>query len=348
MLPHSIYQYTRQQYADAIYASLGKGYQHAKHLYSEWFRDATFLGSHPCFNNAPQLLADMQEITSLDLPRESRELREENTTKLLLQTHDAYDIEMVAIPMDAGFTLCVSSQIGCRMGCTFCETGRMGLIRHLSAEEIVQQVFHALFIKKIPLRNLVFMGMGEPFDNYDAVIQAIRVITDSGGLAIGAKRITVSTSGRVDGIQRLSEEKALPIRLAVSINAPNNAIRKKIMPLTRKYSMEQLYDTMLAYCQKTKQRIFAEYILIKDVTDKLDAAQDLAKYLEGLDVTINLIPYNPQSQARYEASEVESQRAFQLCLRERGYHALLRGTKGQQSMAACGQLGNPALRNKRM
>src|SRR5262249_45643052 len=154
------------------------------------------------------------------------------------------------IPMKTQETLCVSSQVGCRMGCTFCETGRMGLKRHLTASEIVAQVFTARFLLKFPIRNVVFMGMGEPFDNFDEVKQAIRVLTDQNGLALGMHRLTVSTSGKIEGILRLADDLEISPNLAVSLNAANDELRSKLMPHNRKDNLTALRDAIVYYCQK--------------------------------------------------------------------------------------------------
>jgi 23S rRNA (adenine2503-C2)-methyltransferase len=222
----------------------------------------------------------------------------------------------------------------------------MGLLRNLSAAEIVMQVFVARFILKASIRNVVFMGMGEPFDNYDQVMQAARVLNDPHGLAFGRNHVTVSTSGCIEGIYKLIEETAFRPNLAVSINAPNNLLRNKLMPVNRQHDMEALYKAMEAFCIKTKRQILIAYVLIQDFNDSFEHADELALYLEGLkhNVKINLIPYNPQSRDRYRPPSETQIDAFMMRLRQQGYYTLLRHTKGQKIMAACGQLGNLKLR----
>lgn len=248
--------------------------------------------------------------------------------------------------MESGVTLCISSQVGCRMGCAFCETGRMGLIRHLSTAEIVMQVFLAVHTLKAKVRNIVFMGMGEPLDNYDHVLQAIRVLSDPNALALGESRITVSTSGLVDKIYQLIEDFPPAVNLAVSVNASNDMIRQKIMPVNRKWDMNQLRKAMDLYCSHPRRQILAEYVLIKDVNDSIENAKELADYLRGLKVKVNLIPYNPQSRDRFAPSPNEKIEDFIATLRQEGYQVLIRKTKGQDIMAACGQLGNLQLRKE--
>lgn len=341
-----ILSHSHHTFAEAIYAALGKGRQHATLVYEELFRNGKIRGDSPAFNNAQALLSEITNLIDVKMPQLVGEKNDGKTGKFLLKTEDHLEIETVLIPMQSGGTLCVSSQVGCRMGCAFCETGRMGLLRNLRAEEIVAQVFTARHILGFEFSNVVFMGMGEPFDNYDAVMQAVRVLNDPKGLAFGRKQITVSTSGCVDGIEKLISEGEHAPNLAVSINAPRDDLRNRLMPVNRKYNLAQLYQTMQQYCKQTNRQILIAYVLMKGQNDTLEHAAQLAEYLRGLDVKINLIPYNPQSRDRFAATEASALEAFALCLREYGYYTLLRLTKGQGIMAACGQLGNLQLRKE--
>jgi 23S rRNA (adenine2503-C2)-methyltransferase len=338
---------TKDQFAQFIYQQLGKGYDHASLVYEEWFRTGQILGQHPAFKNAQYLLDEILNLTDLTLLPFKDKREEGQTGKFLLLTPDHLEVESVLIPMQAGGTLCVSSQVGCRMGCAFCETGRMGLFRNLTAAEIINQVFIARFHLKFPIRNIVFMGMGEPFDNYDHVMQAVRVLSDPHGLGFGRNHLTISTSGCVDGILKLIEEPEPVPNLAVSINAPNDELRHKLMPVNRKYPLKTLYEAMEIFCKKRGRQILIAYVLIKDQNDSLEHATELAHYLKGLSVKINLIPYNPQSHDRYQPPEPEKLEAFMQHLRHLGYYTLLRQTKGRKIMAACGQLGNLRLRQQK-
>lgn len=339
---------TQASFAQFVRQTLGKGHEHARLVYEEWFRNGRIVGQSPAFNNAQQLLRDILNLTDLTLlPLAESKQDGQYTGKFLLRTEDNLEIESVCIPMQAGGTLCVSSQVGCRMGCAFCETGRMGLLRHLTTAEIVSQVFVARFVLNFSFRNVVFMGMGEPFDNYDQVMQAIRVLSDPCGLAFGRQHLTISTSGCIDGIEKLMMESGPIPNLAVSINAPYDELRNRLMPINRKHSLQELYAAMQAFCQKTGKQILIAYVLIKDQNDALENAHRLADYLQGLNVKINIIPYNPQSHDRYQAPDPERVENFTTLLRERGYRTLLRQTKGQKIMAACGQLGNLQLRKQK-
>ncbi len=338
--------HTSSSYAQAVSTELGKGAEHARLLYREWMREGTCTGRDPHFNNAPTLLDMLKERTDFSSLPLIKKGDEKQTEKYLLKTEDGLEVEMVALPMPAGYTLCVSSQVGCRMGCAFCETGKMGLLRSLRADEIVSQVYQAKHTLGLNVRNIVFMGMGEPFDNYDEVMHAIRILTDVNGLALGPSRISVSTSGIVPAIYRFIDEADPALNLAVSVNSPNDMVRNRLMPVNRTHDMASLKEAMHAYCAHPRRRIFAEYVLIQGKTDGIEDADALATYLKGLRVTVNLIPYNPQSRDRFSPPDALTVDAFATRMRAQGYLTFVRGAKGQQIMAACGQLGNRALRKK--
>jgi len=253
---------------------------------------------------------------------------------------DNQRIESVIIPMLYHHTLCISSQVGCRMGCKFCQTGQMGFIRHLTAEEIVAQVYTAIFNLNVPVRNIVFMGMGEPFDNIDAVIQAIHVLTDPRGFDFPKKFITLSTSGHVPGINHLSTHGPKGIHLAISINAANDALRNQLMPINRKYPLKMLQNCLKQFPLKSKGVLFVEYVLIKGVNDSQADVNALADFVAALRVRINVIPYNPQSTHDYYQPPTSDQfNHFCDSLIEKKLYVRKRATKGQHVMAACGQLG---------
>lgn len=343
----SILSHTRDSFAALIRSTLGKGFDHASVIYQEWYRSGKVTDTNPLFFNAKTLYQEILSLTDFTVLPLTRHNEEEQTGKFLLKTADNLDIESVLIPMAAGGTLCVSSQIGCRMGCTFCETGRMGLIRHLNPCEIVSQLFTARFVLHFNVRNIVFMGMGEPFDNYDNVMQTVRILSDPHGFGFGRNHLTISTSGHLEGIYRLMEEKEPIPNLAVSVNASNDLLRNKLMPINRKQNMQMLYEAMDAFCKKTGKEILIAYVLMKDQNDTLSHADELASYLKGLRIKINLIPYNPQSCDRFSPPEQHALESFTARLRAHGYYTLLRKTKGSKIMAACGQLGNLQLRKRR-
>jgi len=266
------------------------------------------------------------------------------------------ETESVIIPMrkrhGISHTLCVSSQVGCAMGCEFCETAQMGLIRSLTPDEIVAQWFAAKHHLGVNITNIVFMGMGEPLDNIDAVIGAIEILTDHSGPSIAMRRITVSTVGRLDGIARLREAANRPgwkqLGLAVSINAPNDEIRSRLMPINRAMPLSALIPALRAWPVKKNSKICAEYVLIPGVNDQPEHADELAELLRDVPCCVNVIPYNPRRNSPWPAPQERDVTRFLDRLESRGQFCKRRKTKGRDSMAACGQLGNQRIRNRKL
>lgn len=265
-------------------------------------------------------------------------------TKFAQPTAAGFEVESVIIPM-ARFgrswqALCVSSQVGCALGCTFCETAQLGLRQDLSAGEIVGQVVAAQRDFGAAVRKVVFMGMGEPLDNFDEVTRAIRVLCDQRGLQLSKERITLSTVGRIGGIRRLASLGWRRLNLAVSLNAPGDEIRSRIMPVNRAEPMGELRDALLDYARHSDQYIMIEYVLIPGVNDAPAHAAQLADYCRPLRCCVNVIPYNPRLDSPWPAPGERSVAAFVEALRAAGQYATRRVTKGRDLMAACGQLGN--------
>ncbi len=290
---------------------------------------------------APDLVRSLEADLSVDPGRVVKQETEENLTKFVTRLSDGFEIESVIIPMFTHNTLCISSQVGCRMGCRFCETARLGFVRNLGAFEITGQVHTARTVFKKEIRNIVFMGMGEPLDNFDNVIQAIRVLADPRGFNIPLSRMTLSTSGKVDGIKRLAEMNMPGLNLAVSLNAPTDRIRSSIMPVNRLYPMEELKDALLAYpVPKRAGSFFIEYVLIKGVNDTREDAEKLVAFLDPLPARINLIGYNKGREAEFEAPSEADVERFRGYLIDNRAFVRKRAVRGRSVMAACGQLGN--------
>ncbi|CAE7943672.1 rlmN1 [Symbiodinium necroappetens] len=266
------------------------------------------------------------------------------------------ETESVIIPMrkrhGISHTLCVSSQVGCAMGCEFCETAQMGLLRSLTSEEILAQWFAAKHHLGVDITNIVFMGMGEPLDNIDAVIAAIEALTDHAGAAVAMRRITVSTVGRLDGIAKLREfasrEGNKQLGLAVSINAPNDEIRNTIMPINKAMPLADLIPALERWPVKANSKICAEYVLIPGVNDAAEHADEIADRLRNVPCCLNVIPYNPRRNSPWPAPTEESVQAFLRRLESRGQFCKQRKTKGRDTMAACGQLGNENIRKRKL
>lgn len=270
-------------------------------------------------------------------------ISDDGVVKFVTRLQDNLAIESVVIPMFNRHTLCISSQVGCRMGCRFCRTGKMGLIRNLSAEEIVWQVFAARHLLGFNIRNVVFMGMGEPLDNLENVMQAIRVISDQRGLDIARRYITVSTVGLADEIDRLARIEGSPVHLSVSLNAPDDDIRSRLMPINRITPMDALMKRLAAYPLSKKAAIFIGYVLISGVNDDLEHARQLARYLSPIRAKLNLICYNPLENIDFRAPSTESYERFHEMLVAQKVFVRRRGEKGGKIMAACGQLGGKPL-----
>lgn len=281
---------------------------------------------------------------------------------LALGGDGAPEAESVIIPMSSyrgtgWHTVCLSSQIGCRMGCTFCETGRMGLLRNLSAAEIVAQFMVARALMPGPpasdpkryryfasgIQNIVLMGMGEPLDNFDAVVQAIRVFNEPNGIAFPHTQITLSTVGRIDGLRRLGELNWPNLRIAVSLNAANDELRDRLVPLNRGTPLAELRRALDEYPLAPRGLFLIEYVLIKGVNDACEHAREVAAWCRGLRCVVNLIPYNPQRDARYETPDDATVFRFLTELRRCGMFVKRRLTHGRDLMGACGQLGDSRL-----
>ena len=271
---------------------------------------------------------------------------QDGSRKLGLRLHDGHIIETVLMPNNTQHTLCVSTQVGCAMGCNFCMTGRMGLVRNLSSGEIVQQVVEAArhVTEGRFIRNIVFMGMGEPLHNYDALVRAIGVLSEDMGFGFSKRRLTVSTSGLVPAIRRFGAER-VGANLAVSLNAVTDAVRTRLMPVNRRWPLAELMQACREYPADNRIRITFEYVLIRGLTDDLADVPRLVKLLHGIKSKVNLIPYNAASGGTYQAPSLEHARVFQEALLARGVLATLRISKGQDIQAACGQLVQAGRRN---
>lgn len=292
-------------------------------------------------------LAEIATIGTLDVDAVQRSI--DGTRKLRLRTRDGAAIESVLIPDGDKLTQCISSQVGCALDCKFCATAKMGLSRNLDPGEIVDQVYRAIELleREEPGRritNLVYMGMGEPLHNYDNVVQSLRILTHELGANFSQRRITVSTVGLVPGIEKLGREDVRP-NLAVSLNASNDEIRGRIMPVNRKWNIERLICALKAYPLERRRRITFEYVLLAGVNDSLADAARLAKLLRGMPCKVNVIPWNPHPGAPYERPSRKAIEAFQNELKALGLPVYLRTPRGDDIDAACGQLANRATGN---
>lgn len=281
--------------------------------------------------------------TELHLPTISAvQQSADGTRKWLLQVDDNNDIETVFIPEADRGTLCISSQVGCALDCSFCATGKQGFSRNLSVSEIIGQ----LWIAKQALEantdervisNVVMMGMGEPLMNFDNVVSAMRIMTDDNAYGLAMRRVTLSTAGHVPGIKRLRD--TLPVSLAVSLHAPNDALRDQLVPLNRKYPIQVLLEACWEYVEVIRKgRITFEYVMLRGINDQREHAKELAALLRGKPAKLNLIPFNPIDGADYACSEEKTIQVFRDILQDAGVLTLTRKTRGDDIDAACGQL----------
>jgi 23S rRNA (adenine2503-C2)-methyltransferase len=269
----------------------------------------------------------------------------DTTRKFLFQLQDGQLIETVLIPASPALygepsdrrTVCISSQVGCAYGCKFCASGLDGVKRNLTAGEIVAQFLAVEELSGEKINNIVFMGMGEPFANYKNLMQAIGILNASWGLAVGARNMTVSTSGLVPRIIEFADQ-PLQIRLAISLHAATDEVRSKIMPVNRRYPLRELMDACEYYCSRKSQTLTLEYILIRDLNDSEDQARRLAGHSRRLRAKVNLIPYNQVADLDWERPTVALQERFLSILKSHGVAATLRREKGFDISAACGQL----------
>ena len=280
-----------------------------------------------------QLTKDF-DISMLKLVR--RQTSKE-TNKYLFELDDGNLIESVLMRHDYGLSVCVSSQIGCNMGCSFCESGRLKKVRDLLPGEIVRQILMIEEDVGMRISSVVVMGIGEPFDNYDNIMDFIRIINSPFGIAIGARHITVSTSGLVPMIKRYADED-LQTNLAISLHAPNDELRNKIMKVNKAYNISELIAAINEYIEKTNRRVTIEYVMLSMVNDSEENANELADLLRGMNVYVNLIPYNETSHIEYKKSPNDRVMKFYDTLKRRGINVTVRREFGGNIDAACGQL----------
>ncbi|HEO69923.1 MAG TPA: 23S rRNA (adenine(2503)-C(2))-methyltransferase RlmN [Candidatus Hydrogenedentes bacterium] len=279
-------------------------------------------------------------------PCATQECPRSGTKKMLFGLRDGATVEAVLLRHEARVTLCLSTQVGCPLACAFCATGLSGFTRNLDADEIAEQALRLLAGEDLEERtpNLVYMGMGEPLLNYDAVMRSIRLLMAPEGLGVGARKITVSTVGIVPGIRRFAKED-WQVRLSVSLHAANNTLRSRLAPINREYPLAELGHALHEYVAKTGRQFTVEWVLLKEVNDSPKDARELAQWLRAFKAGVNLIPYNGVPEAGFEASPRARCEAFRAALAREGVKATLRQERGQDIDAACGQLRQRTVRS---
>lgn len=330
-----IYDYTRQELEEYFINNNDKKFraeQVFKWLYQKKIKK---------YEEMTDIKKETLEKLAKELPIERVELvkveRDKDVNKYLFKLKDNEHIEAVLMRHDYGNSICVSSQIGCNMGCKFCESGRRKKVRNLTSGEIVTQVLEVEEDINERITHVVIMGIGEPFDNYDEVIRFCKIINDPKGLAIGSRHITISTCGIIPKIREFSDID-MQINLAISLHAPNTELRSQIMPINKAYPLKDLIEEIKKYVEKTNRRVTFEYILLKNINDQEKHAKELAKLLKGINCYVNLIPYNETENIEYERSNMFQIMKFYDILKKENVNVTIRKEFGSKISAACGQL----------
>ena len=348
----SLFDYERPELAE-LFQPAFRATQIFKSVYQLWLDDFEVM------TDLPKLLrSSLSEEWNIKLPSVHRRFDSiDGTRRYLVRLDDGELAETVFIPEEHRSTICISSQVGCALACTFCLTGQLGLTRHLTPGEIAVQVLIAQR-DNLPWEmrdsfNIVLMGMGEPLHNYDNVMKALRILHDDQGLNMSMSRITLSTAGLLPGVERLASEPAIP-NLAISLTGATNEKRNELMPINHKYPLEQLLDVIRRFPLKHRQRVTFEYVLLRGVTDSPEDALQLVKLLKGIRAKVNLIPLNEADELGYQRPSDAVVEKFQQILIDRHISAFVRKNRGNDISAACGQLKKkwageiPAEQNSRL
>ena len=321
---------------EEYFLSIGSKKFHALQLFS-WLYEKRVESYEEVTNIKKEILDDLSLKYSIDRLKIVDVQNDVDVSKYLFELSDKEHIEAVLMRHDYGNSICISSQVGCNMGCRFCESGRRKKVRNLEVYEMVLQI---LMIEKLlgeRISHVVVMGIGEPFDNYDNLLKFFKIINHAKGLAIGARHITVSTCGLVPKILEFSDF-PLQINLAISLHAPNNEIRNKIMPINKVYNLEELIPAIKKYLEKTNRRVTFEYILLKDINDTKECAEELSRLVKGINCYINLIPYNETNNIDFKRTNTIQIMKFYDILKKNNVSVTIRREFGGNISAACGQL----------
>lgn len=304
----------------------------------DWIYKRSVYSFEPMSNLPKGLREALAQRFCVHLPRIIKaQSATDNTGKFLFEMADGQRVEAVVIEEGKRLTACLSSQVGCAVGCSFCATGLSGLLRNLSADEIVGQLLVLQEQRGTEITNVVMMGMGEPLANYAHVMKALRIMNHPQALRMGARRFTISTAGVLPGIRRLMHEN-LQVNLAVSLHAPDNKLRSRLVPLNRSYPIASLIDTCREYAKHTGRRVTFEYVLLQDVNDSASQARALGELLAGLLCHVNLIPVNPVPETGYRQPSPRVTEEFARIVASHGVRVSVRKEKGAGIDAACGQL----------
>ena len=332
----NIYDYSLEQLTEYFQSIKQKPFR-AKQVFS-WLYQKDARSFDDMSDLSKELRNSLKDEFNFDILKiKEKQVSRDGTIKYLFELLDGSLIESVLMIHDYGKSLCVTSQVGCNMKCKFCASGLLNKQRDLSPGEIVSQIIKIQQDTNQRISHVVVMGTGEPFDNYDNVMDFVRIINHPNGLAIGARHITISTCGLIKGIERYSDEGS-QTNLAISLHAPNDEIRNELMPINKIYPMDKLRQVVSDYIDKTNRRVTFEYILLKDINDDIIYARQLAHYLRGLNAYVNLIPYNSVDEHGYQPSKKEQAELFKSELLRLHINVTMRKEHGRDIDGACGQL----------
>ncbi len=318
----------------------------ADQLY-DWLHKKQVSSFDEMTNLPKSFIEDISSICYISVANIEKKLvsRYDNTIKYLFSLYDGEYVESVVMGYHHGYSMCISTQVGCKMGCTFCATGQGGFTRNLTASEMLGQIISAQKDLGIRISNIVLMGMGEPLDNYDNVLRFLSLVTDNDGLCIGARHITLSTCGLVPKIYDLADS-GFPVTLSLSLHAPYDELRSKTMPVNNKYPIKQVLTACKYYADKTGRRITYEYAMINGVNDSDRCAHSLAQLIKGTLCHVNLIPVNPVQGTGYNPSKDKRMMSFVNVLSKYNVNATVRRTLGSDINASCGQLRGKKIKDK--
>ena len=331
----SIFNYKLED-LEEFFLSIGEKKFKARQIF-EWIYKKHIYDFYEMSNISKSLQEKLNNTFSTNLLKIKTKQSSKLTNKYLFELDDGNMIEAVLMRHDYGNSICVSSQVGCNMGCSFCESGRLKKVRDLTAADIVRQIIMIQEDIDERIDSVVVMGIGEPFDNYENVMNFVRIINSPYGIEIGARHITISTSGLVPMINKYGDED-LQTNLAISLHAPNDELRSKLMKVNKAYPIKKLMKAIDDYIKKTNRRVTIEYLLLKDVNDTNKCAEELSKLLKGKNVYVNLIPYNETSHIEYKTSPNENVMKFYDTLKKNKINVTVRMKFGDEIDAACGQL----------
>ena len=303
----------------------------------EWLYQKRINKFNEITNIKKEIISKLDEEFSIDKLKTVKVERDIEVNKYLFELYDGEKVETVLMRHDYGTSLCISSQVGCNMGCCFCESGRLKKVRNLDASEMVLQILQVEEDINERISHVVIMGIGEPFDNYDNIVRFIKIVNHAKGIALGSRHITVSTCGIIPKIKEFSE---LPfqVNLAISLHAPFNELRSKIMPINKAYPLDKLIEEIKRYIEKTNRRVTFEYIMLSGLNDTEECAEGLCKLLKGMNCYINLIPYNETNNFGYKRSKKSTILKFYDIIKSRGLNVTIRREFGTKISSACGQL----------